>query len=388
MIMEAARLRELLTNYDESPQALVDAFNTDILARAVESLNRTTNLRQMGKLAIERLPQNERNLTDVRTRLGVLLEYALATVINAHWQERLGGDHTLCFVVANRYPDLVSRDRQHRPGMRIEVKAIEAISEEKSANLDVLVRDTRATGDILCVLVWEWKEAAVDGTIVEYPHIYRAFAFSERTIAKIRDVSWLHNMSRSTFKGIDIGGPVVGSGGGLKEEEHNMGKLLRIGAEEDFGDPSLAPYKDDPNVRLYEEFRRFTITLGIQTIVRRAFSAFGMTALEEHISNFQFQLGETRLVAIGRNDTTRLAIFGGTSRGEKLNQVIAESLKLAGEQNCYALIFGEKFTWFLCFYDGETLIRLTEPDKKPWRATLELEKHFGAKPGASTGASK
>ena len=374
--MEAAQLRQLLSRYDDAPRALVDAFNDDILPSAVDALNRTVSVRQISKLVTERLPQNERNLTDARTRLGVLLEYALATVINAEWQQKLGGEYALAFVVANRYPDLVSRDRSHRPGVRIEVKAIEAVSEEKSANLDVLMRDTRNAGDILCVLVWEWRVVKEGDVVIEYPHIYKAFAFAARTIAKIRDTAWLRDMSRAKFKGIDVGGPVVGSQDGVKEEEHNMGKLLRIGSEDIFADTALAPYKDDSDVCRYREFRQFTITLGIQTIASRAFTKFGMKLVQGNIDDFRFVFGDSILVAIGRNNGKTLAIFGGTSRGNKIEKAIEGALNKCGCDSAYVLVFGEKFTWFLSRYHDGKYEKLSDPDKKPARAMKELGKHI------------
>lgn len=377
--MDSNTLRELLSNCERSGDKLVSVMNNDILPTAVTKLNEKSR-RRMGKLKSEKLPRNERNLTDARTRIGILLEYSLADIIDSQWQEMLRGEHTLAYVVINRFPDLISRNGHHETGIRVEVKAIEAVSEEKSANLDVLVMEVRESGDVLCVLLWEWNEYEEGGIVAEYPHVYHAYAFPVRTIAQVRDVAWLHDMSRAKFKAIDVAGPVVGSGDGLKEEEHNMGKLLRIAASGDFDDGSLAYLKSHPAVLAYQAFKAETITIGIQTIVRRAFVQFGVNAQEEQINNFRFSARSLTLVAAGKTISTALAVYCGTVRRKEDRVSILDELKAKGITTGFVLTFGEKFTWCLYKIQGEELVNVTpKSDKKPTKALKELEKHLQTK---------
>ena len=53
------------------------------------------------------VPANQRNLTDVRTRMGVLLEYELGKAITHLLTEEVRKKLSLTYVIANRFPDLV-----------------------------------------------------------------------------------------------------------------------------------------------------------------------------------------------------------------------------------------------------------------------------------------
>lgn len=94
------KFREYATRFD----LLLEHLNDDLLPTLVVALNTHVSPQHFGKLSLsaEPIPLNERNLTDTRTRIGVLLEYALAFQLH---EVLKGGTYTAGFLVANQFPD-------------------------------------------------------------------------------------------------------------------------------------------------------------------------------------------------------------------------------------------------------------------------------------------
>src|SRR5205807_1048982 len=114
---------------------VIEAFNEQLLPEAIRDLNQGIASHQIARLSSERLPENERNLTDTRTRIGVLLEYSLGLCLDERLGRLLGRRYRLGFVVTNKFPDLVLRGPVYQPLVRLEVKCVQTAAEEKSANL-------------------------------------------------------------------------------------------------------------------------------------------------------------------------------------------------------------------------------------------------------------
>lgn len=173
-------------------------LNSGLMDECVEQVNEKFALPFMSKLPDEPLPRHQRNLTDVRTRIGGLLEYSFALALQDAFQIGGAANYQVSYVVANRYPDLIIRDSSSDSVLRIEMKALELISEEKSANFDALVRDVHPHQDVLCILVWEWADKKVKETLVNFPEVKRGFAFEAYPIARVRDLGWLSQRSSGT----------------------------------------------------------------------------------------------------------------------------------------------------------------------------------------------
>ena len=109
---------------------LSDHFIPEVIGR----LNDIGTRRRMALYGGDRVPENERNLTDVRNRMSLLIEYKLAWIGNDIFKDYSIQDIFWTNVVANRFPDLEVRDLHGSRGIRVEVKCLQAVAEEKSAN--------------------------------------------------------------------------------------------------------------------------------------------------------------------------------------------------------------------------------------------------------------
>ncbi|MDP2872924.1 MAG: hypothetical protein Q8P31_10365 [Bacillota bacterium] len=170
--MTEAPAQPLLDPHASFPR-LLDWLNASLLPRLVDEINELS-ARMLARMATEELPHDQRHLTDVRTRIGAILEYFLALSLDTNIRAMVGQGFRVTYVPAQTYPDLYLRQPDHTPTLRFEVKAIETISEEKSANFDALLRDVWRNHDILCVLLWEWQPSdRAEEAHVVYPRSWR-----------------------------------------------------------------------------------------------------------------------------------------------------------------------------------------------------------------------
>lgn len=350
----------------EGAASFVAALEGDVLEGVVAEVNSDFALPFMSKLPNEPLPTNERNLTDVRTRIGVLLEYSFALALD----ERIRADHPddarMAFVVANRYPDLAIRDRSMQPALRIEVKSLQLVSEEKSANFDALLREIHPKRDVLSILVWEWQRAEINGVDVDYPEIRRAFVFEAYPIALARDLGWLG--LGSVAKGIDVAGPVVGDGSSWREEEHNMGKVLRILSEQSEVPSVLAT---NPNVLAYQEFRVFALSAGLAFRAASELQQLGIVCPEP--TDYVHDAGKVGIIAQGQSpDTGREVLVAAAGRlTQSVLAGFSETLSSAATPPDCVVIFSDKFKWRLYEFDGTELAEVDRGDKPgPLRPAL------------------
>lgn len=162
----------------------------------------------------------------MNTRVGLLLEYGLAQV----WNRALENSEFRCtYVVANQFADFTLRDGAHVPLLRVEVKALHTLADEKSANFASPLRIIRPRGDVLTILLWDWKEWVDGETAVCSPRVVDSCGVNAYSIASARDQGWLRSKRGSSrFKAIDTSGPVIKTTAALKDEEGNFGKLSRI----------------------------------------------------------------------------------------------------------------------------------------------------------------
>jgi hypothetical protein len=342
--------------------AFVDLLNSGLMDKCVEQVNRDFSLPLLSKLPEERLPTHQRNLTDVRTRIGVLLEYSFALALQDALRKGGTADYRASFVVANQYPDLVIRDAVSQPAVRIEMKTLELVSEEKSANFDALIRDVHPQKDILCVLMWEWDEEDLSGTTVKFPEVKRGFAFEAYPIARVRDLGWLSQRRAGQVKGIDVTGPVVGDAQSLREEEHNMGKLMRI-----LGDGEADALPDDlamhRAVESYREFKNYTISAGLAHNAVRLLKELGIVSQAD--TAFSHSTSLVQSVALGtREDGEKGVVVAAAGRiTDGRLKAYGESLREAGTDPALVLVFNEKFNWSVYDFDGSSLKRLDSGKK-------------------------
>ena len=299
----------------------------------------------------DEIPTNQRNLTDVRGRIAILLEYELGKVISASLGQ-IGREITLTYVIANRFPDLAFRRRDGKLGVRFEVKAIEAIAEEKSANFDTLLKDIRKGTDFVVAMLWEWTEQTGQG--VRYPKIHQIFCFDAYELALLRDAYWLNTPPKTLGngrQGYDLCFGVNCNSGVYKKEEGNYGKIMRIFDESAL--KSLSPaLSKSPTLQSYREFRTATITLGLATIAANIAAKF----LGGSGNSMVIQGSFSHMVVAAKDDRELLIIGSDAMPNRKAAAVYMQRTNAE-----YALLMNEKFTWQVCDSRGAPLASGKKP---------------------------
>jgi len=265
--MNAEQMRAFLSGGQE-PKATLDFLADEFIPAVVERLNEPGTRRRMALYGGDRIPENERNLTDVRNRMSLLIEYKLAWISNDVLEAHGIRDLFWTNVVANRFPDLELRDDRGRRGVRVEVKCLQAIAEEKSANFDTLKKDLNPNADYIVVFIWEWfsDQAAIFWD--RAPKVLRAFVFHASSLAELRDYNWLDNPPNDLgggFQGFDLRYAVNCRQGRYNQEEGNYGKLLRIWNDEITYRPGLTELLES-TIATYQEFEDFTVWSGFEVL--------------------------------------------------------------------------------------------------------------------------
>lgn len=215
-----------------APEEIAQWLRSTYLPRLIDRFNHDDCRKRLGLYQGERIPENERNLTDVRNRVSLIIEYELARLSNQMLSD--AGENTLfwSYVVANRFPDLEVRRPDGTRCLRIEVKCLQSIAEEKAANFDTLKKDLNPSTDFVVVFVWEWGYS--DSTLFGWdraPRILNSYVFHATSLAELRDAYWLNRPPENLgggFQGFDLRFAVNCASGVYAEEEGNYGKLLRI----------------------------------------------------------------------------------------------------------------------------------------------------------------
>ena len=265
--MDAQQIREFLAGQKDA-QSTLAFLSGEFIPAVVAILNETGTRRRMALYGGDRIPENERNLTDVRNRMSLLIEYKLAWIGNTVLEAHGITDVFWTNVVANRFPDLELRDRTGRRGVRVEVKCLQAIAEEKSANFDTLKKDLNPNTDYIVVFIWEWFKDQAAIAWDRAPKILRAFVFHASSLAELRDYNWLEKPPNDTGEGIqgfDLRYGVNCKEGQYNEEEGNYGKLLRIWPGDVVYRPGLTDLLKS-TVATYREFEDFTVWSGFEVL--------------------------------------------------------------------------------------------------------------------------
>jgi hypothetical protein len=204
-------------------------FVAHFTADAVEKVNELFSPRQLIKRHrdLEPLPKDKRQLSSYRTRLGTMLEYALSTKIDGEIERRFRSDLRLTFAVAHEYPDFYVRDAVLGPQIRIEMKAVDADSDEQSARFEVLTGLIQGDKDLVVLVGWQWRlDALPNGTPCEYPEIFSFVVVPAADLAGERDKSV--TLRRGRVEATRILVPSKKKPGTLTEDKGNAGKILRI----------------------------------------------------------------------------------------------------------------------------------------------------------------
>lgn len=183
-------LLQLLTSDRRDIISVSKAFGA-LLDDAVIELNENFSIKRLSKSPreIELLPTDTRQLSSYRTRIGTMLEYAMSTAIAKILHDKYGDELFFTFAVSHQYPDFLLRDKNLKTILRVEMKAVDADSDEQAARFDAPTDLIQPTNDLLLMIGWQWKHIKrPSGDVIgECPHIFASLVLPAGEIAKERD---------------------------------------------------------------------------------------------------------------------------------------------------------------------------------------------------------
>lgn len=116
--MDSAAIMSHLSG-EQPPLSTLAFLSDEFIPAVIEEMNKPATRRRMALYGGDRIPENERNLTDVRNRMSLLIEYKLAWISNNILEANGISDLFWTNVVANRFPDLEIRTARGSRGLRI-----------------------------------------------------------------------------------------------------------------------------------------------------------------------------------------------------------------------------------------------------------------------------
>lgn len=345
-------LREVVSE-DTDIGEKVNLLNTQVFPDLVEEFNTGDAADRLTRLTrdVEPVPDHSRNVTETRTRVGLLLEFNLGIVMG----EYLSEEHVVSYGASQAHTDLVLRGADRKPTVRLEVKAIEDIAEEKAASYEDKVHSIDPHKDILAIFTWGWRPDHANGTETRIPQLYDLRAFEMREISMARDLFWMQNPTQSNKNMIDISMPVIQRNPGeLKEEEGNMGKLTRIVDSSDLDDnPELRSQLNFEELQRYIEYMLFCKGSGVSRAAEHYMDKFDYSYTPRD-DPLHYEPNECQFVNFGEkeNGSPLLVFSGGGSiiyNGELVNPIEEEiHQEMSGRSISEAgvlIIDNEKFKW-------------------------------------------
>lgn len=267
----------------EKPDVTSQWLRNEYFPIIMERYNSEASRKRFGLYQNEQIPANERNLTDVRTRMGILIEFELARISNELLSELGNTDIFWSYVVANRFPDLEIRENSGNRLLRLEIKCLQCIAEEKSANFDTLIKDINPNTDYVIVCLWDWDDAGKEECEWDSaPRLYKIYVFHAYSLAMLRDTYWLNKPPTNLgngYQGFDIRYAVTVSGGTYSKEQGNYGKLTRIWKEGFNYRPVETPELLDTE-REYLLFQKEIVLKGFEILAKRQLRQLGTGTID------------------------------------------------------------------------------------------------------------
>ncbi|MCY4306613.1 MAG: hypothetical protein OXC62_17830 [Aestuariivita sp.] len=352
MSMRSIDSVKFLSAFDE-PLSTLDWVQKNLLPQVISRLNEVEYRKRLALFGGDRIPENERNLTDFRNRISLIIEYEFARLITDMIDQHSKSDLFCSYVVANRFPDLEIRSSEGELGLRFEVKCLQSTAEEKSANFSTLKKDIRPSSDFIVVFLWEWSTDSFGICWDRAPQILKAYVFHASSLATLRDFYWLNKPPGTLgdgFQGFDVEFAVNCVGGKYNEEEGNYGKLLRLWNSKfrhELGMTQLLSKTEED----YEAFKSSVVLEGFRTLSFQMLPILSskdlITEFCEHCNGVGYKSGDFGFF-----------IFQGFIHPSRLHKMAREV--------CLSKIwvFNEKYKW-RCYLVKKECIQLEEEGSKP-----------------------
>ena len=259
----------------ESPDKIAKWLRKQYFPEIMNRYNLEASRKRFGLYRNEQIPSNERNLTDVRTRMGVLIEFELARLSNEILPELGIEDVFWSYVVANRFPDLEIRENNGNRLLRLEIKCLQCIAEEKSANFDTLIKDINPNTDFVIVCLWDWDDGGNDTCQWDLaPKLFKMYVFHAYSLAQLRDTYRLNKPPADLgtgYQGFDVRYAVTCTDSVFSKEQGNYGKLTRIWKKDFAYRPVETPALLDTEAE-YIKFQREIIRAGFEILAKKQLS--------------------------------------------------------------------------------------------------------------------
>lgn len=156
-----------------------------------------------------------------------MLEYALSTEIDKIIREYNGENFYFTFAVSHEYPDFYLRDHTLTSVLRIEMKAVDAESDEQAARFGVPTLDIENESDLLLLIGWKWKKILSKNVeIGEYPFIFTSLIIPAKDIVEERDKRL--KIAGGKIEGRQVFVPKRGQPENFVSDSGNYGKLWRL----------------------------------------------------------------------------------------------------------------------------------------------------------------
>lgn len=339
---------------------LLSAYlNEQVLPFVVDRLNSEQMNCRLRLYDDEPVPVNQRNLTDVRNRVALIMEYEFARALEEYIASASREQIRVGYVVANRFPDVALRDQAGSLGLRFELKAIDVSSEETAANFDTLVKDIRKGADFVVVFCWNWVHASQPGFRV--PLVHFGVALSAYDLAIMRDSYWLGTPPSSVGEGrqgFDLCFAVNCSEGSYNKEEGNLGKLMRL-LDPESVDVLPADFRTSPTVAAYLAWRKRVLSKKLEHAAREIIAKVGGMGVSRQAKSaalcVSFVVGLRRVLLVAANDSPTRRDLDGMRASTGAD---------------FVLLLNEKFGWWVQDKDGQTVAK----GKKVEEAVRTLQK--------------
>ena len=279
---------ETLMEVDDSPEVALRLLQDVYFPEVKRRMNSSESRRRLALYNGEVLPSNERNLADVRTRMGILIEFELARISNQIAADLGITDFFWSYVVANRFPDLEVRQNDGSRLLRIEVKCLQARAEEKSANFSTLIKDIDPYTDFVVVCTWDWNRTP-DQEVKwdQAPQLLDICVFHAYSLALMRDLLWLHKPPKTSthqLQGFGLRHAITTNGSIYSREQGNYGKLMRIWDRSLAQQPKSEHFIED-TISTYLTFKNWILKKGFEVIATEQLKLLASAPVQSMILN-------------------------------------------------------------------------------------------------------